>query len=43
MNKLQKKAHQSKLNVVRDSTTEKLLTTPRKLIYPISFRFDSNN
>jgi hypothetical protein len=43
MNKLQKKAQKSKLNVVRESTTEKLLTTHRKLVYPVSFRFDANN
>lgn len=43
MNKLQKKAQKSKLNVVRESTTEKLLTTQRKLVYPVSFRLDANN
>lgn len=43
MNKLQKKAQRSKLNVVRESTTEKLLTSQRKLVYPVSFRLDANN
>jgi di/tripeptidase len=43
MNKLQKKAQKSKLNVVQENTTEKLLTTQRKLAYPVSFRLDANN
>ena len=43
MNKLQKKAQKSKLNVVQKSTTEKLLITQRKLVYPVSFRLDANN
>ncbi|KLL03750.1 MAG: hypothetical protein MRERV_34c025 [Mycoplasmataceae bacterium RV_VA103A] len=43
MNKLEQKAQKSKLNVVRESTTEKLLTSQRKLVYPVSFRLDANN
>jgi len=43
MNKLQKRAQKSKLNVVSENTTEKLLTTQRKLVYPVSFRLDSHN
>jgi hypothetical protein len=44
MNKLQKKAQKSKLNVVLQSTTkEKLLTSQRKLVYPVSFRLDAES
>ncbi|CAG8613552.1 3033_t:CDS:2 [Cetraspora pellucida] len=43
MNKLEQKAQKSKLNVVRESTTEKLLTSQRKLVYPVSFRLDVAN
>jgi len=44
MNKLQKKAQKSKLNVVHQSTTkEKLLTSQRKLVYPVSFRLDAES
>ena len=28
---------------MRKSTTEKLLTSQRKLVYPVSFRLDANN
>lgn len=45
MNKLQRKAQKSKLNVVLESTTtkEKLLTSQRKLVYPVSFRLDAES
>jgi hypothetical protein len=43
MNKLEKKAHKSKLNVVREGTTENLLATQRKLVYPVSFRLDTHS
>ena len=43
MNKLQKKAQKSKLNVVPKNNKEKLLTVQRKLVYPVSFRLDAKN
>jgi uncharacterized protein YbaR (Trm112 family) len=43
MNKLEKRAQKSKLNVVQKRNTEKLLTTQRKLVYPVSFRLDNKN
>ena len=43
MNNLEKKAQKSKLNVVQKSNTEKLLTSQRKLVYPVSFRLNASN